>query len=129
VPAVPADRDGATVHVELVPVRVDAQLPGRREDLRGKGLVDLDEIDVVDRHPGSREGLLAGLDRPETHDLRGQPADAGGDDPRERGEAEIARIGVGHDDQRVGTVVQRAQSPAVTSQSGRNTGSSWATAS
>ena len=32
---------------------VDAEGPGRRDDLRGERLVDLDEVDVVDRHPGA----------------------------------------------------------------------------
>src|SRR5262245_1565947 len=41
-----AERDRAAVHVELPPG--DVQLFGRRHHLRGEGLVDLDEIDVVD---------------------------------------------------------------------------------
>ena len=60
----------------------------RRHHLGGERLVDLDQVDVVDRHPGAGQGLLAGFDGSEPHDLRG-PAhpDPGGDDARERRDA------------------------------------------
>ena len=48
---------------------VDAEVLGRREHLGGEGLVDLDEVDVVDRHAGPLERLAARLDRAEAHDL------------------------------------------------------------
>ena len=62
-----AEGDRAAVHVELVPR--DAEVLGRRDHLRGERLVDLDEVDVVDRHAGPLERLAAGLDRAEAHDL------------------------------------------------------------
>src|SRR6476619_5965414 len=43
-------RDRAAVHVE--PVEVDAQVLVRRDDLGREGLVDLDQVHVVDRHAG-----------------------------------------------------------------------------
>ena len=42
---------------------------GRRDDLGGERLVDLDQVDVVDGHAGPGQGLAAGLDRAEAHDL------------------------------------------------------------
>ena len=59
--------DGAAVDVELV--HRDAEVLGRRDDLGGERLVDLDQVDVVDRHAGPRQRLAAGLDRAEAHDL------------------------------------------------------------
>jgi hypothetical protein len=56
-----------------------------RDHLGREGLVDLDEVHVVDGHSGARQGLLGGLDRAETHDLGGQRGDSGRDDLRERG--------------------------------------------
>ena len=41
-----ADRDRAAVDVQLVDV--DAELAVARDDLGGEGLVDLDQVDVVD---------------------------------------------------------------------------------
>ncbi len=42
-----AERDRAAVDVELL--ARDAEVLGRRDHLRGERLVDLDEVDVVDR--------------------------------------------------------------------------------
>ena len=41
--------------------------------------------------PARRQRLLGRLDRAEAHDLGGEAGDAGGDDPGQRGEAELAR--------------------------------------
>ena len=60
--------DGTTRDVELVVI--DAEDIGRSENLHREGLVDLDEIDVGQRHAGHLEHLADGLDRTETHDLR-----------------------------------------------------------
>ena len=42
-----ADRDGAAVDVDLV--GVDAELLGRGQRDRGERLVDLDDVELVDR--------------------------------------------------------------------------------
>ena len=44
--------------------------------LGGERLVDLDEVDVVDRHAGPGERLAARLDRAEAHDLGVEAGDA-----------------------------------------------------
>src|SRR4029077_5775945 len=45
-----AEGDRATMRIELVAEGIDPQLAGRGDDLGGKGLVDLDDVDVLDRH-------------------------------------------------------------------------------
>src|SRR5579864_936851 len=55
-----ADGDGAAVDVDLVPVDPVHLLP--RAHHRGEGLVDLEDVDVVGRHPGFAEHLLGGGD-------------------------------------------------------------------
>src|SRR4051794_5879569 len=74
------DGDRSAVHVELVDV--DVQVAVARDDLGGERLVDLDEVDVVDGHPGPLQGQLAGRYRAVTHDLRREAGDRGRDDPR-----------------------------------------------
>src|SRR5580700_4561331 len=50
-----AESDGPPVHVELIPF--DTQVPGRRDHLRCEGLVDLDQVNVLDRHASPLHGL------------------------------------------------------------------------
>src|SRR5690606_37407912 len=64
--------------------------------------------DVVDGETGAAQRLLRRLDRAEAHDLGGEAGDTGGDDPGQRGQAELAGLAVAHDDQRGGAVVERA---------------------
>src|SRR5262245_52298468 len=45
-----AERNRAAVHVEAV--GIDGQLAEARDHLRREGLVELDEIDLVEREPG-----------------------------------------------------------------------------
>src|SRR5579863_6388793 len=82
-----AEGDGAALHVELLPG--DAEMTGRGDDLGGEGLVDLDQVDVVDRHARPPQGLPAGLDGPETHDLGVQGRNAAGHDASQRGDPEL----------------------------------------
>jgi hypothetical protein len=49
---------------------------GRGDHLSGEGLVDLDQVDVVDREVGASQSLTAGLDRTKTHDLGVEAAHA-----------------------------------------------------
>src|SRR6476661_4582270 len=55
--------DRPTVDVELVVG--DAEVTGRRDDLGGERLVDLEQVDVVDGLAGTPQRLLDGLDRAE----------------------------------------------------------------
>src|SRR5205823_5020967 len=75
------ERDGSAVRVELVAKGVDADATGRRDDLGREGLVDLHDVDIVDRHPGPLQGLLRGVDRAEAHELRLERGEARRHDP------------------------------------------------
>ncbi|MBI2705291.1 MAG: SDR family oxidoreductase [Actinobacteria bacterium] len=99
-------RDRATVHVQLVPR--DAELLRRRDDLSGERLVDLDEVDVVDGHPGAGQGLLGRLDRAEPHDLGVERRHTACNNAGQRLETERSSLRVTHHDNRGGAVVQRA---------------------
>ena len=83
--------DRAALHVQLLDRY--PEMPRRRDHLRGKCLVDLDEVHVVDRHPGALERLAAGADRSETHDLGIERGYAARDDPRERPDPELVGAG------------------------------------
>src|SRR5689334_15537996 len=84
-----AERDRAAVHVEAL-LR-DAELAVAREHLRREGLVELDEVVVVDREPVELLERAHGGHGADAHALR---VDAGlrrGSDDRERLEAELLR--------------------------------------
>src|SRR5206468_2828602 len=51
--------DRTPVNVELFPW--DLQVPGGRDDLGGKVFVDVNQIDVVDRHASTVQSLLTGF--------------------------------------------------------------------
>ena len=72
--APPPQGDGPAVHVECV--GVDAQVAVAGDDLGGEGLVDLDEVEVVDGHAGAGQRLAGRLDRAVTHQFGGQAGDA-----------------------------------------------------
>ena len=62
-----AEGDGPAVRVRLLGGEAELLLPGQHH--RGEGLVDLDEVDVVDGHAGPGQRLAGRLDRAEAHDL------------------------------------------------------------
>src|SRR2546428_11135533 len=84
-----AERDRAAVGVELLAVRVDTQASRGRDDLRGKRLLDLDEVDVVDGHLGALERLPRRVDRAQAHELGLERRQAGGDHAGQRLDAEL----------------------------------------
>src|SRR5699024_3795790 len=61
-----AERDRPAMDVERVVV--DAEVLGRRDDLRGEGFVQLDQVHVVDAEAGIGQRPPRGLDRAQTHD-------------------------------------------------------------
>ena len=101
-----AEGDRPAVDVELVPA--DTELLGRRDHLGGERLVQLDQVDVVDRQPGARQRHPARLDRSEAHDLRVEPGDAARDDAGRWGDAELLGLGVAHHQHGRGAVVEWA---------------------
>src|SRR3954451_1544991 len=82
-----AEGDRAAVDVE--PLFVDPELPGAGEDLGGEGLVQLDQVDLVDRQAGVLQRPGDRLDRPDPHEGGIDAGDAGGDDARQRLGAEL----------------------------------------
>ena len=64
------------------------QLPQHGERLRGKRFVELDQIDLLERHAEPREELARGGYRAHAHDARRHPRDRGPHDARARREAE-----------------------------------------
>ena len=75
-------RDGATIHVQ--PVGIDRQLAQAGEHLRGKRLVQFDEIDLIQGQPGHLECLADRGYRPDAEPLGLDARRGVGDEPRER---------------------------------------------
>ena len=101
------DRDRAAVDVH--PLLVEAELAHDGEALRRERLVQLDEIELVDGHPGAVEELAHGRDGPDAHHRR---VDAGGrraGEHAERLDPERPRPLLARDHERRGTVVDPAR--------------------
>src|SRR5450631_2746716 len=77
-----AERDPAAVFVGFC--RIEAQLVGNRAGLRGKGLVGLDHVNLIERHAGFLQRRLDGRHGPDAHDFRIDAGVAVGDEPRQR---------------------------------------------
>src|SRR5690606_15308826 len=96
------ERDRAAVDVGDRPI--EAELLLDRHVLGREGLVDLDELEVVEPEARRGERLLGSRDRADAHDLRRDAGDAPGDDARDRLQALLlGPAGVG-DDERSGAV-------------------------
>ena len=93
-------RDRAAVDVDLV-VR-HAHLAHEPQHHRGERLVDLDQVDVVDRHAGPGQRLAGGRRRAGQHDRRFLTGDSAGHDSRSRGESQVVTdlLGTDHDQRR-----------------------------
>jgi len=60
-----AQRDRAAVDVD--PRGIELELADASDGLRREGLVQLDQVDLVDRQPGALEDFLGRGDRPEPY--------------------------------------------------------------
>src|SRR5205807_7707357 len=69
-----AERDRAPVNVDAIHIGLELASPGSHDG--GEGLVDLDQVDVAQRHLVSLEELLRRRNRPGEHD-HGVDADRG----------------------------------------------------
>src|SRR5438445_8157016 len=105
------ERDRATVRVQLVRERVDADVVAHRKHLSGERFVQLDDVDVTDLHVRLRERLLDGLDRADAHDAWVESGYPGRDDAHERRDAERLGLVLAHHHDGSGSVVQRARVP------------------
>src|SRR5260370_21570559 len=91
-----AESDRAAVRVDLL--RVDLQLTDHRDGLRRESLVELYQVDVVDRHPDLLEQVLHREDRGNAHALRGDPGDSIGDPLELWRHAQLGGLRCGHHD-------------------------------
>src|SRR3546814_13758658 len=62
-----AERDGAAVEVGLV--EVEAEFVGAGQRLRGEGLVQLDDVEILHGQTGALQGLEGRRHRTHAHDL------------------------------------------------------------
>jgi hypothetical protein len=76
-----AEGDGAAVDVDAG--RVGAELSDACDRLRREGLIELDEIDVVDGEPGTLEDATCGGHGPNAHHIRCDTRYRGRDNARE----------------------------------------------
>src|SRR5262245_17680879 len=94
--------DRAAVHVHAIEIRTGLALP--REDHRGERLVDLDQVDVGELHPGLPERVGGRGDRGGQHPDRVRTADAQVVDPGARLEAVLGDASLGCDQEGGGPV-------------------------
>ena len=97
-----AERDRASVHVDLVHVGLQLDFPGLYH--RGKGLVDLGQVDVIHGHVVALEDLPGGRDRAGKHDHRVDTDRSLVDDPGAGLQTELVGLFPGHQQHRGGTV-------------------------
>ena len=85
-----AEGDGAAVDVD--PAQIGAGLPGPGQHDRGEGLVDLEQVDVLQRQPGPRQHLVGDGDDGGEHEQRVVGLDRGRVDagPRRAGPSSAA---------------------------------------
>ncbi|RBQ78289.1 hypothetical protein VDGD_21234 [Verticillium dahliae] len=97
-----AKGNGAALGVDLV--EGDAELLGGPEALRGEGLVDLVNVDVLGRDAGELVGAGDGLVGALAHEQRGHADDGAGDVLAEDGLAEALGGGAAHEEHGGGAV-------------------------
>jgi hypothetical protein len=98
-----AQGDGAAVDVD--PRRIEAQLAHAGDRLAGEGLVELDEVDLLDGQPGPLERLARGRHRAHAHDRWMHPGHGRADHAGQRSEAQGTCPLRGHQHQRSRAIV------------------------
>ena len=63
-----SERDSAAIHIELVAIKVKLAIAG--QNLRGKGLIEFDQVEVGDSQAVFFLHLFHGRDRTDAHDAR-----------------------------------------------------------
>jgi NAD(P)H-dependent flavin oxidoreductase YrpB (nitropropane dioxygenase family) len=97
-----AEGDRAAAHVDLTEVGAGLALPG--QDHRGERLVDLDQVDPGQGHPGLVQGVRGGRDGRGQHQDRVVAAGGQVDDPGPGAQAVLADGAAGRDEQGGGAV-------------------------
>ena len=75
-----ANCDSAAVRVDAGILEIDVQTAQAAENLCGEGLIDLDDVHVLQVETGAFQGFLGGGDGAVTHDARGDAGNGGRDD-------------------------------------------------
>src|SRR3546814_16789933 len=91
-----------SVGVGLLGGEAELRLPGEHD--RGEGLVDLGDVDVGGLEAGALEQALRGVDRAGEHENGVDADEAGVDDARTGGEAELLGTPGGHHEQGCGAI-------------------------
>src|SRR5690606_21612275 len=63
-------RDGSAIRIDVLRIVGQSEGAGDGERLRGKGLVQFDDVDIADAQARTREETLGGGNRPEAHHTR-----------------------------------------------------------
>src|SRR5690606_4403760 len=96
--------DGAAIDVDLV--QIPAQFTGHRQRLGGKGLVGLDQIQLIDLPAGLAQAALGSPDRAYAHDRRLDTGTGAGGDTGEYRQTQLSRRFGTHQHDRSGAVVE-----------------------
>ena len=94
--AVSAERDGTAIHVDFFRVQVES--PNDCENLRCKGFVQFDDVDVGESEAGERKRFGDGGDGADTHLFRQATRNSIGDKASEWLNAKLARAASSHED-------------------------------
>src|SRR5260221_1755490 len=103
------ERQGAAVDIGLG--EIDAEIADAGERLRGKGFVELDDVDVLHRKAGALQRLLGRRDRTDPHDLGCAAGDGDALDARQNRQLVARSIVLGADEHGRGAVGQRRGGP------------------
>ena len=78
------DRDGSTVRVDTTVVERQPQFLQTTQNLGREGLVDLDDVEVLEFKAGPIQYFLRGKHRPQPHDPRRHSRRRSGEEAAER---------------------------------------------
>src|SRR5208337_1935413 len=88
----------ATTAVDVGDGTVQAEPHFACDILRGESFVDLNELDVLEGHPGLLERFPSGRHRPVTHEMRFHAGGRMRHDPSHGGEPQFPGLAPRHDD-------------------------------
>src|ERR1700685_2173163 len=97
-----AERDGSAIDVDAR--RIERQRTNDGENLRCEGLIELDEVNIVELESGERERFGGVGDGADAHFSRQTTGDGIRYEPRKRLNAELARAAGFHEDDGGGSV-------------------------
>ena len=90
--------------VGVNPLRVHAEFPDADQRLRGKGLVQFNDLHILQRKPGPFQHLGHGVNRADAHDFRRAAAHGKADQPGQRLHAQRLSLLAAHQHHKGGAV-------------------------